>query len=296
MEEESAPSSRSEVAAATLGASIYVLGGFDGAGESLRTVEIFDTGSGSWDEGPDLPVGLNHPMAAATSDSVYVFGGYLGFVSDATADVHRLDGDDWQAVTPMPESRAAAAAATVDGSVYIIGGMGGPGDESSSMVEEMLVYDVASDSWMVEPGPPTPREHVTAAVVGGRIYVVGGRGHEGNTAVAEAYDPASGEWESLDDMPTARSGLSVVAACDRYVIVAGGEDIGSGQDTYDEVEAYDVETGTWESLPPMPTGRHGLAGGAVGSRLYTLAGGPDTGLSVSDVAESLDLSELDGCP
>jgi hypothetical protein len=89
-------------------------------------------------------------------------------------------------------------------------------------------------------------------------------------------------------MPTARGGIAAAAVAGGFVVAAGGE----AEATFDEVEAYDVDGQRWLSLPAMPTPRHGLGVVAVGALLYTIAGGPTPGLSVSDAVEVLDLSTL----
>jgi N-acetylneuraminic acid mutarotase len=53
---------------------------------------------------------------------------------------------------------------------------------------------------------PTPRDHLAAAVVGNRIYVIGGRvdgSYAHNLDVNEAYDPATNRWQARAPMPTA---------------------------------------------------------------------------------------------
>ena len=52
------------------------------------------------------------------------------------------------------------------------------------------------------------REHLGAAASGGKVYVVGGRvgGVGNNLAAAEAFDPASGRWSAVADLPTAGHG------------------------------------------------------------------------------------------
>ncbi|WP_162449974.1 Kelch repeat-containing protein [Phytoactinopolyspora mesophila] len=294
---DAAPSSRTEVAAATLGTQIYVVGGFGPDGSTVSTVEILDTETGEWSEGPELPVGLNHAMAVSAAGTIFVIGGYGGFVTDISMEVYRLEDDTWQAMAPMPEGRAAAAVAAVDDTVYVAGGMGADEGHSHSLVEDdMLVYDAAADTWSTTTGLPTPREHVAGAAVDGLVYVMGGREGAENLDTAEVYDPAADTWSSLAAMPTARSGLGVAAACEQHVIVVGGERIIEGEaGVYDEVEAYDVESGTWQTLPPLPTARHGLGVEAVGAGLYVLSGGPSPGIVVSAAAEVLDLSDLDGC-
>ncbi|HET8787352.1 MAG TPA: kelch repeat-containing protein, partial [Actinomycetes bacterium] len=64
-----APSERTEVAAAAVGGRIWVLGGYAPDGATLATVEVYDTTADTWARGPDLPVAVNHAMAA-TLDGV----------------------------------------------------------------------------------------------------------------------------------------------------------------------------------------------------------------------------------
>ena len=72
------PTPRSEVASATDGSRIVVAGGFTADGSTVATVEIFDVADETWSVGPDLPVAVNHAMAAPFDGSVAVLGGYAG--------------------------------------------------------------------------------------------------------------------------------------------------------------------------------------------------------------------------
>src|SRR5687767_653834 len=67
-----APSERTEVAAAAAGGVIAVVGGYLGSGFTVSTVEILDTRSGTWREGPDLPEPVNHAMATTVNGAVHV--------------------------------------------------------------------------------------------------------------------------------------------------------------------------------------------------------------------------------
>jgi N-acetylneuraminic acid mutarotase len=132
---------------------------------------------------------------------------------------------------------------------------------------------------------PRPREHLAAAVVGGMVYVIGGRWNDtGNVADATLYDPAGDAWTELAFMPTARGGLTA-ATLEGRIHVTGGESFGGGSRTFEEHEVYDPATDAWTTLPPLPTSRHGLASQGVDGRLYVIAGGETPGLSVSGYVE-----------
>jgi hypothetical protein len=283
-----APTARTEVAAALAGTRVYVLGGFRADGGTVATVEVFDTATGRWDHGPDLPVPVNHAMAAGVDGIVYLFGGYTpGGAPSAAA--FRLEPGGWRAAAGMPQGRAAGTAVVQNGNVYLAGGVG-PG----GLAAQMLVYDVTGDRWSTAPGPPTRREHLGGAGFGGLVYTIGGRtgGVDPNLAAFEVYDPGTGRWTSLPGLPTRRGGLAGAATCNGLVLAVGGE----GQAAFAEAEAFDVRAGTWRALPPLPTPRHGLGAVALGTVLYTFAGGPRPGLHVADVTEAIDLASLGACP
>jgi non-specific serine/threonine protein kinase len=274
------PSERTEVAAAALGRRIWVLGGYATDGKTLATAEVYDTATDSWSRGPDLPVAVNHAMAATLDGVLYVAGGNDGHrPSDQLA---RLDGDRWRRLAPLPRGRQAGGLVALDGRLYLVGGV-----VEGGLAADTQVYDPAADRWSVAPGLPTPREHLGAAATGGRVYVVGGRtgGIGSNLAAAEAFDPGSGRWDRLADLPTARGGLAAAATAGGQVVAVGGE----AAATFPEAEALDTGSGRWRSLPPLPTPRHGLGVVAVGDVVYVLAGGPRPGLHTSSANEAIDL-------
>ena len=88
--------------------------------------------------------------------------------------------DQWERKENMPESsRCCAAAATVDGKVYFIGGIEvnraphipNPGDMTLDRVQ---AYDPATDTWTAKRSMPTKRARMAAVTFDGMIYVFGG--------------------------------------------------------------------------------------------------------------------------
>jgi len=275
------PTERTEVTAAAVGRRIWVLGGYAPGGATLATAEVYDTATDTWTRGPDLPVAVNHAMAATLDGVLYVAGGNDG--RRPSDQVARLDRDRWRRLAPLPRGRQAGGLVALDGRLYLAGGV-----VEGGLASDTQVYDPAADRWSVAPGLPTPREHLGAAAAGGRVYVVGGRtgGIGSNLAAAEAFDPAAGRWTPVADLPTARGGLAATATADGQVVAVGGE----AAATFPEAEALDTRTGRWRSLPPLPTPRHGLGVVAVGEVVYVLAGGPRPGLHTSAANEAIDLS------
>jgi hypothetical protein len=55
----------------------------------------------------------------------------------------------------------------------------------------------------------TARVAAAAAVVGGRLHVIGGRNGDTYLKAVEAYDPVTDTWSVRAAMPTVRAGLGV---------------------------------------------------------------------------------------
>lgn len=273
---------RSEVAAAPVGARIFVVGGLTNAGPT-DAVEEYDPAGDRWRPRARLPHPVHHPAAAVLGGRLYVLGGFVvqGFsIWHSIAAVYEYDPaqNEWRARPPMPTARGALAAVALGGRLYAVGGT------NATDTGALEVYDPRTDTWQRLRPMPTPRNHIAAVAEGGRLYVFGGRaaGVRGNIGATEVYDPASDRWEKRAPMPTPRSGIGA-ASVNGKMYVLGGE-LGR-PDTYPENEEYDPTSDTWTPRADMPTPRHGLGVVALGGRIFTLNGGPHPGGTYSAVNE-----------
>src|SRR6266542_6300472 len=210
------PTARSEVAATVFRSEVYVIGGFGGG----RVVEIFD--GQRWRRGPDLPLEVDHAMAASVPETVdgagvYVFGGNAGA---PTARSFRLapDATAWREIAAMPGPRSQGAAVAQGRFIYVVGGYDG-----QRLVAPTYAYEADADRWRQVAAIPTTRDHLAAAMVAGRVCAVGGRklSLTTNLATLECYDPGADRWENAPDAPTARGGVGAAAVGNRLVFVGG---------------------------------------------------------------------------
>lgn len=283
----SAKLSRTEVAAARIGRSIYVVGGFEqsSGGRTAAATERYDISRNRWTRVRSMPVALNHAAAAAWNGRLYVVGGFGA--SSGLADEQRLllrydpKTNTWKRLAKPPSARGALAAAVVGNRLYAVGGVRG-----GQPLATLEIYDLRENRWSKGPDMEVAREHLAAAATGGFVYVLAGRAAgQGNFSAAERYDTRNGEWERLPDMAKPRGGIAAAAVAGD-VVVFGGEE---GAGTIREVERFDTATRSWSALPGMRTPRHGLGGVALKRRVYSIEGGPEPGLFFSRDLEVLDL-------
>lgn len=263
---------RQETAVAALDGEVYVVGGFAAGGALVARVEAYDPRTDTWRETAELPQPMHHANLAAVGGRLFVAGYLVGLSFDAQGEVLSYDpaADAWGTATAMPTGteRGASAVAVYDDRIYLFGGFRG------GALDDVWVYDVSLDLWDVAADLPGPRDHVVAATLGDRIYVVGGRDGAvaSHTAALSIYDPATDAWTEGPPMPTSRGGM-MAAVLDGRLFVAGGEgNVEAASGVFEQLEVYDPVTDAWSTLEPMPTPRHGTGAATIGEVLYVPGG------------------------
>ena len=192
-----------------------------------------------------------------------VIGGTTDSIAEASNKVFAFRDGKWEELPALQHARAAASAAVVDDKLVVVGGQ-----DDKQLVPQTEVFD--GQSWIQAPDLPTPREHLAAVSDGVYVYTVGGRflSSDENSAAFERFDPESGNWEKLADMPTPRGSYGAAFIDDRIVAVGGEEPTR----VLATVEMFDITTGKWTTLAPINTPVHGQAVAAADSTVYCIGG------------------------
>ena len=279
------PSPRHEAAVTKSGGRVYVMGGLVAGLNAVPLVDIYDIAADSWSSGPALPYAPNHSMAAAHGGVVYHLGGYQVALEQPSDSALALVDGAWTELPPMPEPRAAGAAEFLRGKLYVVGGVGPNG-----VVDDVFVFDPATQQWSTLPGPPTPREHLGLVRHEGRLIAVGGRAlsFESNMDFVERWNPDTGKWRSIKPLQRPTSGMAVAVTRNDFLVVLGGE---GPEGTYSDAVALDLRDPRWIRLPVLDPPRTGFGAAARGSIVYAFhGGGPDP--NYYDITESIDLRSL----
>lgn len=263
--ERSLPVALEEAAAATAGGKLYVIGGFDAAGNSLSTVWVFD--GKSWSAGPRLPLGLDHASAAELGGHVYVAGGH-SFGRDS-ALVFRLDSRSWTEVASLHHARGGHTLLATTSRLYVLGG-----NSVLANVGPAEVYDPQARSWRDLPSLPVPRNHVSGFVYGSDVCAAGGRPPA--TARVDCYDTVSSKWVRLPNLPVPTSGAGATTLADGSAVVLGGQD---AQETRIVTQvAWLTGTNAWRPAGAMLVPRHGFELAMFEGRAWACGGGSAPGL------------------
>ena len=216
----------------------------------------------------------NSEMAVALLDGkIYVVGGYPSTrISVDTVQVYDIKSDSWRVTTPYPTTINHASAVGLDGVLYVIGGQTNAGgrNRKSSYTSAVYAFGPKTGKWTARAPMPTARSAMAHAVIGGRIFVAGGRPPRGHDFAA--YDPKADKWMSLPDLPTARNHMAAAAVGGKLYVAGGRFGGGFRSEITAVLEMYDPVTNKWTAKRPMSEARSGLNGIAVNGCFHTFGG------------------------
>lgn len=174
----------------------------------------------------------------------------------------------WRTLAVPPIEIHHFQAVSYNGKIYIIGALSGKYPHETPL-DHVYTFDPQKNLW--EKGHPIPEERRRGAaglvVKDDKFYLVGGikDGHWAeNRDFFDVYDPATGKWTVLPNLPRVRDHFQSVVLDGKIFAVGGRKSFakeGHNFDlTYDEVDVYDFKTNSWETLPEkfnLPTERAG---------------------------------------
>jgi DNA-binding CsgD family transcriptional regulator/N-acetylneuraminic acid mutarotase len=196
--------------------------------------------------------------------------------SNSPGEDPSIEEQRWRNLAELPTPRINFAMAVYESHIYAIAG-----DSSAGIIGQVERYSFESDVWDRVSPKKIPVTEVSAAVIGGLIYVPGGRELSGNLSAAlEVYDPRQDTWEERAALPLPLSGYALVAYEGRLYLFGGWD----GQKYLDTVFTYDPGQDRWEELTAMPTAR-AFAGAVIASGKIHIIGGYDGthALSVNEI-------------
>ncbi|MCK4894936.1 MAG: hypothetical protein KAT07_13250, partial [Calditrichia bacterium] len=189
---------------------------------------------------------------------------------------HDSSSENWKKKSNMPTARWGSSACTSDGKIYVVGGISYRKPPDTPSLEYLEAYDPGKDSWERLADMNVPRAGLSANVVNGKIYAIGGYatnytwGSSGQ--VVEEYDLVTNTWTRKKDMP-ARIG-------DHYAAVLGDKIFVMGGCSSDEflnpaikaVKVYDPVTDSWSKRADMKVARTQFASCVMDGKIYVMGG------------------------
>lgn len=284
LDEDTNYTARHECSFVQAGDRFYLFGGR----EQPERIDTYDYAADVWTQSAQAPIPFNHFQATTYEGLVWVIGAFQtnSFPNETPAEsvyVYDPAYDVWMRGPDVPADRRRGSSGLVvwNERLYVLGG--NTAGHNGGYVEWLDAFDPRTGQWTALADAPQARDHFHAAVIGDRLYAIGGRrsGGPGGTFAPlipeiDVYDFLTEAWQTLpsqSDLPTPRAAASTAVFQDR-ILVIGGE--GNGQ-AYETVEAFDPTTELWASLASLNHARHGTQAIASGEGVYVIAGSPEQG-------------------
>ncbi|MGK2870349.1 MAG: Kelch repeat-containing protein [Mycobacterium sp.] len=218
--------------AATYRGQVVVIGG---ASDEIGSASdrAFAFSGGNWSELPALKHARAGAAATVVGDRLVVVGGQSAKQLVGQTEIY--DGQTWTEAADLPTPREHLAAVSDGVYAYTIGGRFLSADKNSAAFER---FDPVSGEWVRLVDMPTPRGSYGAALLDGRIVVVGGENPTQVLDTVEVYDIAEETWTEVKPMPTARH-AQAVAAVGETVYSIGGANRPAHEGAVATIEALD---------------------------------------------------------
>ena len=264
----------------------YLLGG-----RGINPVNVFDPAANTWESKGKSPMEIHHFQAVVYGDAIYLLGAMTGkYPKEVPMEniwKYYPETDTWEKGPEIPEDRRRGGAGAVlyNDKIYLVGGI--EYGHTSGTNNYFDSYDLKTGEWQILTKAPHIRDHFPAIVVDDKLYCVGGRNTSvhypdnfgaffaATTPEVDVFDFKKEIWATLKEklpFPSAAGGLVEI---DNKLIYMGGEC--SWANASFQTQALDLETGKWEQLASLVTGRHGSGAVLYQNKIFLAAGSPNKG-------------------
>jgi N-acetylneuraminic acid mutarotase len=248
------PTGRGMAACAVVNGLVYVIGGNNCESNCWLTKnEAYNPQTNTWQ--PNLapipyptesPYGVGLLSATAVNGRIYCIGGCNSYHQPGFFDkVYEYDPEtnNWQSLPPIPYgNRSHHAAVELDGEIYLIGGLRWISYNVHELIADVDVYNPATGQWRQVAPLPTPRFLLSAVVLNGHIYAIGGSASldETPSAMVEEYDPVLDCWRGATRLPLALV-WGTASALGRNIYWVGGDTGIDGPPTDEVIVGYPTQ-------------------------------------------------------
>ena len=135
---------------------LYACGGSSSAGNThsyLNTFRAFDETTGLWEDLPPMPHACANAASGVIGNELFIAGGLsVGNQALSTLQIYDFTTRMWRLGEPLPQAKNCGCGVVTDGKLYLV-------ESKYSVFRSMMVYDVQSNTWTEQQGPPNQNAH-----------------------------------------------------------------------------------------------------------------------------------------
>ena len=251
-----------------------------------------------WQVVASSKVAVQQVGAAVVGNQIWVAGGLTGSGPQlaATAKVQYYDRtlDEWDVSgSSLPVALNHAMVVAYQKQLVVIGGFLSQGTDPLAVASDRMLI-LKNGQWVDGPRLNYARGAGAAAVVGGKIIVVGGRTGKTKQLVTQTEIFDGTGWQVAADIRV--PGDHLAAASDgTYLYAVGGRNIVSSTNT-GALQRYNPNTNQWTELKRMPQALSGVGAAIIGGQLIVVGGENTTNAFATVQAYDLTTSTWSNLP
>ncbi len=241
----SLPGAREEAnGASVINGKLYVTGGRSNVVSNFlfkatKTLFVYDPATNRWTRKADMPHAGCAGVQGVIQGQLYVYlppiGG--GAFCDGSPEMglffrYNPSTDTWMRRAAPPSDHKDGAGRVVNNRLYLAGGwklspcgVNGEPTFCDELSAQLDVYNPASNTWETKARLPGIESGMAAAVLDGKLFLVGGFGRASEFALdnVDAYDPLTNRWMAKAPLPVGSNGGAAATAGGRIFYMAGGQ-------------------------------------------------------------------------
>ena len=227
------------------------------------SLPVVNAAEDSWATMEPMPTARGGVGVAVVDDKIYAIGGIQRDINEEYDSATNT----WITKKSMPTARGDFAIAVFQDKIYTIGGLTRSGQWTAELTDVNELYDPATDSWTTKTSMPIPKAGLSADVVDGKIYLIGGFTQPANSTIKTTsnetlvYDPITDSWTTKTPIPTATVDYATAVVDDKIYVISGTSRAYS-DNLIDLTQIYDPKTDTWSQGAPIPYAIQQAAAGA----------------------------------
>ena len=197
-----------------------------------KVLRVWDADNKQWTHPyPEMLTARSHCSAVVNKNWLVVAGGESTDGEDiSSVEVMNTNSKQWYAGPPTPEPWSFMRTAVVGDMCYFMGGFisGVCTDKVYTVSLSALTSGITSKEARKNKSPMWSEIFIqliysTPLSISGSLLAVGGRDHKTMTTI-HLYQPTTGKWETVGDLPTPRQNCICAKITDKELLVAGGRD------------------------------------------------------------------------
>jgi hypothetical protein len=223
---------------------------------------------------------------------IYAIGGTVS-QNSALNDVDKfsLFNNTWRAVSPLNIDRNAPGGASLDGFVYVYGGIG----DNLVPLTSMEAYNTESDTWTnLAANLLRPRWNLGAVNLCRNLYAIGGYDIVDRNATtifiasvtnAETWSRENPVWTNINPLPAPRAAFAIVTLNNEIWVIGGTTNFltGTAQQPLATSTIWSPVTGLWRDGPSLTQTRVGFGATVIDNKIIIAGGRTEAGDLLAEI-------------